>query len=242
MASEGLSAESFLIPLREAVQEIAETMLFVGVEPGPSDDESRHRKADFSAVVGYSGSIKGSMRLAAPDGGARELAGALLGEERESMDDEMQDAYAEMANMIAGGLQSRLEESIGHISLTPPVFIDGTGHSVRSDHSFACCSQDFTLESGETFLCEVYYRLEELEQSEVAQFGLAVVDQEDAGDTAQGAGMSEEQIKDAVREALAQKLNEILTDESRQQVRAALPDVAEKLIREEIERIEKEGL
>ncbi|MEG3638962.1 chemotaxis protein CheX [Magnetococcus sp. PR-3] len=156
-------AERFLGALREAVQEIAETMLFTEVQQGEWRKGNSPLTVAYSAVLGYSESLKGSFALSAPEGGAIALAGALLGEEREQMDDEMEDAFCEMANMMAGGMQSRLEAQLGPVKLSTPVVIQGEGHKVRSEKHYACVSQDFIL-NGLAFCVHIFYDIESLER------------------------------------------------------------------------------
>ncbi|MBF0609942.1 MAG: chemotaxis protein CheX, partial [Magnetococcales bacterium] len=125
--------DKFLQAIRDAIQEIAETMLFVEIIPGESEHARCSLGADVSAVIGYSSSLKGSMRLAGPQKTVLKLAAALLGEERDVLDKEMEDAFSELANMIAGGVQTRVEGELGMIRMSPPVVISGKNHQVSSD-------------------------------------------------------------------------------------------------------------
>jgi len=73
-------------------------------------------------MVGYHGAFDGGMHLAAPEYVACKLSGAFAGIELESMNPEASDAFGELANLVAGGVQTRLMEShgFGEITLTPP--------------------------------------------------------------------------------------------------------------------------
>ena len=102
--------------IQDALNEIATTMLFVDVQPVDENEQ----KADASVEVKLSGGINGGLHLNLPLGGARALAAALMGETPEGLDDETKDAIGELANMIAGGLQTRMSGELGEINLTPP--------------------------------------------------------------------------------------------------------------------------
>ncbi|MBF0284730.1 MAG: chemotaxis protein CheX [Magnetococcales bacterium] len=237
--------------LREAIQEIAETMLFVEITPKQYDDQRCTLGADTSAVIGYSGALKGSMRLAGPLPSVMKLAGALLGEERDTLDKEMEDAFSEMANMIAGGVQTRLEGTVGTIRMSPPVVISGKNHQVSSDHSFQCVSHQFELD-GEPFFTEVFYAFGDHPVDDPQKYGFSLAvpmprmpGMESVSDEAEAASalaVDGAQLAAAVREAFAREIEGWAQETARDLVRKLLPDLAERLVREEIERIKREGL
>lgn len=142
--------------LRESVQEIAETMLFVEISPGASTRDHCRIAADSSAVIGYSGALTGGMRLGGSSSSVLKLASTLLGEERDTLDNDMEDAFMELANMIAGGVQTRIEGDMGTISITPPVMVSGSGQKVINEENLDCVHQEFDLD-GEAFFTELYY-------------------------------------------------------------------------------------
>ncbi|MBF0157344.1 MAG: chemotaxis protein CheX [Magnetococcales bacterium] len=144
--------DRLLAALREAVQEIAETMLFMEIVPSGQGEGPCPLESVFgSAIVGFSGGIEGSLRLAGPLPSILKLAGALAGEEREALDPELEDAFSELANMVAGGVQTRLETTLGSIAITPPVFISGEGHQVESKPGFTRVFQSFQLDENPLF-------------------------------------------------------------------------------------------
>ena len=244
-----LDQEQLVTALREAIQEIAETMLFVEIIPLQHDDQRSTLGADTSAVIGYSGALKGSLRLAGPHPSVMKLAGALLGEERDSLDKEMEDAFSEMANMIAGGVQTRLEGTLGPIRMSPPVVISGRNHQVSSDHSFQCVSHQFELD-GEPFFTEIFFAIgEQKQQYEDPQkygFSLSVPMPKMAGMEQEGEAPTEVKPVDgaalaaAVREAFAREIQGWAHETARDLVRKMLPDIAERLVKQEIERIKQE--
>lgn len=257
-------ADHFLSAVREAIQEIAETMLFVEIAPGKADHERCTLGADVSAVIGYSGAIKGSLRLAGPMPSVLKLAGALLGEERDSLDKEMEDAFSEMANMIAGGVQSRLESTVGTIRMSPPVVISGRSHQVSSDRSFNCASHQFELDN-EPFFTEIYYSEEPIPANAQDKYGFSLtipmpnaagfgesvgeggqvglVPDEAASQSQQRSiPLDEAALAAAVRNAFAAEVQAWSREVTQGMVREMLPALAERLVREEIDRIKREGL
>ncbi|MBF0422298.1 MAG: chemotaxis protein CheX [Magnetococcales bacterium] len=125
----------------ESVQEIFSAYLFMDAQPGPvrmspGGEIYRPPNTEVLAMVGYSGSLMGGMHLAAPDYVACKLSGAFAGIELETLDADGSDAFGELANLVAGGVQTRLMEAhgFGEITLTPPtVSIQGQMDFVYRD-------------------------------------------------------------------------------------------------------------
>ncbi|MBF0108152.1 MAG: chemotaxis protein CheX [Magnetococcales bacterium] len=141
--------------LSDAVTEIAQTMLFTDIGIGPFEVQGNLQTADFSAIVGYGGGLNGSLRLGGSLNASLRLAGALLGETRESWDQELEDAFGEMANMIAGGVQTRIEGLVGTITLTPPMVIQGKNHQIAGQQPSHRLCRHFEID-GMGFFCEIH--------------------------------------------------------------------------------------
>ncbi|NGZ26566.1 MAG: hypothetical protein G8345_06730 [Magnetococcales bacterium] len=255
--------DKFLQAIRDAIQEIAETMLFVEIIPGESEHARCSLGADVSAVIGYSSSLKGSMRLAGPQKTVLKLAAALLGEERDVLDKEMEDAFSELANMIAGGVQTRVEGELGMIRMSPPVVISGKNHQVSSDRSFICVSHQFDLD-GDPFFTELYYSQEKAEEKgsedKNRRYGFsltlplpgfpgdgnedlsAFAPQSEDEEVPKSIPLDTEAFVTAVKAAFAKQMEGWSKEVTQEMVRHMLPALAEKLVRQEIERIKREGL
>ena len=138
---------------REAVEEIASTMLFVSIDPLSSD---ANIDVGISAIVGLSGGLKGCARLGSPNETAIALAGALMGEEMGEITPDGADAFGELANMITGGIQTRLAGELGEINLSPPVVISGLGQTAHCNSCNQTATSRFALD-GSPFFFEVFY-------------------------------------------------------------------------------------
>ncbi|MBF0622719.1 MAG: chemotaxis protein CheX [Magnetococcales bacterium] len=120
-----------LAAIRESVHDIAITMLAIDIVPQENeaqDFESSYEpeNSDISAMVFLSGGIEGGIRLASTTSAALELAGAFFGEPFESLEGDAGDAFSELANMVAGGVQTQLDAIAGdEINLTPPELFVG---------------------------------------------------------------------------------------------------------------------
>ncbi|MEG3638961.1 chemotaxis protein CheX [Magnetococcus sp. PR-3] len=209
--------DRLITAVKEAVHEIVETMLFMELESGVGGEGRTGMDENICAVVGYNQNLEGSVRLSAPTSGALKVAGALMGEERDEMDAEMQDGFGEMANMVAGGIQSRLEEDLGAIGMSPPMVVKGSSYEVEGATGFEVVHQVFHLE-GEPFFCEIYF---------------------DVG----AADAIEEKVEDPphvleIKESLNSSLEQLVDELARPLVQEQLPAVAERVIQEAIEQVQ----
>ncbi len=259
--------QRFITVLQEAVQEIAETMLFMEVTQGAHSTSCADLPEEYCAVIAYSGAVEGSLRLGGPKSAALKLGGALLGEERDEMDADMMDAFGEMGNMIAGGVQTRLEAEWGAIQISPPEVRESDGTHVQCDHALSCVSHLFELE-GVPFFAEIFYQAPAEEASEasgartddapavetdgdgtsevveaVASHNLE--GKADGEETPDGAGenaatLDPQATGAMLREMMSDPLQETARQVVREEVKSRLPDVAERIVREEIERLKAE--
>ncbi|MBF0308617.1 MAG: chemotaxis protein CheX [Magnetococcales bacterium] len=146
----------------ETVMEIVQTMLFVDVQPAhgvakPADVLHVPARAEASAIVGLNGGLEGGVRVGCSTHVALFLSSALAGDSFSVLKGEAVDAFAEIGNMISGGISTRLSKRVGDISLTPPSVIVGKDYEV--DYTRLLESVRFFFRAqGEPFYIEVHYR------------------------------------------------------------------------------------
>lgn len=80
---------------------------------------------EIVALVGLSGGSVGVVGVYASAALARQIAGALLGTEPEQVDDEVRDAFGEVANIIAGNVATFLSDKGENIQLSLPTVVVG---------------------------------------------------------------------------------------------------------------------
>ncbi|MBF0588081.1 MAG: chemotaxis protein CheX [Magnetococcales bacterium] len=156
--------KELLTAVEESVMEIVETMLFIEVDPGvgvakPSGVQHIPAQAEASVIVGLSGSINGGVRLACSVNVAKFLAGSLAMDQFKSLNSDAKDAFAELGNMIAGGVQTRLVnklEELGEVDLTPPTVIVGEDYDVEYKSNLESVRYFFRVNK-ENFLIEVFF-------------------------------------------------------------------------------------
>ena len=131
---EAVSAHEIAPIIVSATNEVFSTMLNLSVEAGESlVDRSTPPSFDgVIALVGVAGTWHGSGRISMSSMFACRLAGGLLMTEYTSVDEDVLDAVAEVANMIIGNVKAALEERLGSLGLSVPTVIFGRNYQARS--------------------------------------------------------------------------------------------------------------
>ena len=112
--------------MSETTRELFASMIGLRAVEGPLIDLP-HTAAgmEIVAFVGLSGTSAGMLGVYASGALARQIAGGLLGEEPAELDDEVRDAFGEVANIIAGNVAIALGDVGQTIQLSLPSVIVG---------------------------------------------------------------------------------------------------------------------
>ena len=120
--------------LTQDVQEIFSSM--VGVEDilylPPQMDLTNHFKDCLTAMVGLAGSYSGLVSIHVPWPLALSFTSLMLGMEVTEIDDDVNDAMGEIANMIAGSFKQHLSKGGSDIQLSTPSVVNGSDYTVSS--------------------------------------------------------------------------------------------------------------
>ncbi|MBF0424253.1 MAG: chemotaxis protein CheX [Magnetococcales bacterium] len=149
--------------IQEAVHEFFLAFLSLEVHSGPTFRKPPFTpytppQADVTGVVRLSGAIDGGIHLAAPMHVALAMSSSFAGTDLEEMIDEARDAFGELTNLVAGGVQSRLADTLGEISLTPPQVALGSQYAMESQANFSAVKTYFRIEGG-PFFVECFFLL-----------------------------------------------------------------------------------
>jgi len=144
-----------------AVDEIFSTMIMMNVEPGESiEGKINPLQASVTGMIGLAGTHKGMLALHLPERLARKITGNFLGIEVEEMDEDVQDAIGELANMLGGNLKSILSENGKDIKLSLPSTIAGEEYHFQSHDEGEAVILPFVTE-GDRFVVELRFQKEE---------------------------------------------------------------------------------
>jgi len=147
------------VMVENAVREIFATMIMLPVEVGiPLSEKIGELQHSVSAVVGFSGRMRGALVIHAPDPIACSLAGALLFSDIDQVDAEVKDCLGEIGNMVAGGIKTGLLDEGMEVELSIPSIIAGAAYRVDLLSRAEWLALPFSTEAGE-FLVELKFAL-----------------------------------------------------------------------------------
>jgi chemotaxis protein CheX len=114
--------------LQNCTQEVFETMIFMDM----SDTCDPEREVTFGdnsylSTITFKGNIEGCLSISCTDICARLITSNMLGIENESeiAEEEINDAFGEVANMIMGSLKAAVQNLPFEISLSIPTVVKG---------------------------------------------------------------------------------------------------------------------
>ena len=144
----------FVNPFIESVYNLFETMLGCSVERGvPGISKGEPNLRDITALIGLSGTIKGTVALAFPVNTALSMVGMLLGMEIKTVDDTVTDGLGELVNIIAGGAKAKFSEIHGPpIDLSLPTIVRGSNYTVKYPSGVTWLEIPFRSELGDFYL------------------------------------------------------------------------------------------
>ncbi len=147
----------YINPFIAATYQALEVMAQSRPERGKPFVKTDHvAKGDISGVIGLAGEAVGSVAITFPAALALKIYGLMVGEECSDLNEEVQDAVGEIANMIAGGAKATLAEEGYSFRIAIPSIVVGKGHTIEHRGPGVCLVVPFTLE-GETFWLEVSF-------------------------------------------------------------------------------------
>jgi chemotaxis protein CheX len=116
--------------LANAACEVFEIM--VGASLGSATEEGSLAVADFTAMVGIAGSLCGVVGLRASFESARRIAARMLGSDDLSVGENVQDAFGEVCNMVAGSFKAKIAGLADGCALSVPTVISGKDYALHS--------------------------------------------------------------------------------------------------------------
>lgn len=144
-------------PFIHSVGEFFSTMLDTDVERGELSltDMSSDTSYDIVAVIGMSGSVRGTVALLFPRDTALAIVNTLTGEDTQEINDTTMDGVAEAVNIVAGSAKAKLcDRSAEVVDLSLPTVLRGTQHIVGDPLDTAWFQVPFTSDLG-SFLLRV---------------------------------------------------------------------------------------
>lgn len=106
-----------------------------------------------TAVVGFSGAMRGSCQIRTSTDAAGSIASAMLGGVPiDEEDDSINDALGELCNMLAGGWKNGVPELSSECALSPPTVISGRNYKVHISKPSVNLSRAYRFNAHTLFL------------------------------------------------------------------------------------------
>jgi chemotaxis protein CheX len=102
------------------------------VDETPSSCPTSPETDERTAIVGFSGAMRGSCQVRISSRAAQAIASAMLGGTPiDESDDSVNDALGELCNMLAGGWKNCIPGLSSECALSPPTVISGRNYRVH---------------------------------------------------------------------------------------------------------------
>ena len=134
----------------KAVSLILSTMAGIDATPGmPYVKKNRVACGDISAIIGVTGPRNGTIAVSFPEATATALVVGMLGEDVEDLEQDMQDAVGEVANMISGQARASIAEAGLVLQGSTPSVVMGKSHTIHHITKATIMAIPFTTPDGE---------------------------------------------------------------------------------------------
>ena len=121
--AERAQQENWLPILELSTREVFSIMLDSILEPAAGFEQKT--PTEFTAMVGFAGSLCGLLTLSCSAHTANQIAARMLGIESQNPGEQIWDALGELCNMIAGNFKNKLSGPDGHCMLSVPTVVTG---------------------------------------------------------------------------------------------------------------------
>ena len=133
----------------ESTKEIFSTMVMMDVSVVDQDSLARQAAKDgISGIIGLAGTHKGVLAIHIPGPVAMAITGSFLGMDVEEINEDVEDAVGELANMLGGNVKTILSENGRDIELSLPTTISGTNYDFQSAKDVEVTTLAFATETG----------------------------------------------------------------------------------------------
>jgi chemotaxis protein CheX len=138
----------------ESAKEIFSSMMMMEIAVhGEQTTKSMALKESISGVIGLAGTHKGVLAIHIPNKVAMAITSAFLGMDVIEMNEDVEDAVGELANMLGGNVKSILSENGRDISLSLPSTITGQNYDFQPTKEaerivipFQCAAGEFAID------------------------------------------------------------------------------------------------
>jgi chemotaxis protein CheX len=127
------SEEQLAAYVIEATREVFSTMVMMDPKDDyPLKEPVRRFKCSITGMVGFAGTYSGVISIHCPVALALQMTSNMLGMECEEVNEDLNDAIGEIANMLGGNVKQVLSKGGLDVKLSIPTVIAGEDYTVNS--------------------------------------------------------------------------------------------------------------
>lgn len=145
----------------DSTREVFSTMVMM--EPSdefPLKEPVSRFKCSITGMVGFAGTYSGVISIHCPVALALNITSSMLGMECDEVNEDLNDAIGEIANMLGGSVKQVLSKGGLDVKLSIPTVISGEDYTVNSLSDIDCVVIPFTVD-GQKFLVGLTLKKEE---------------------------------------------------------------------------------
>jgi chemotaxis protein CheX len=144
-----------------ATREVFSTMVLLDVvDDFPLKEPVSRFKCSITGMVGFAGTYSGVISIHCPVDLALKITSNMLGIECDEVNEDLNDAIGEIANMLGGSVKQVLSKGGLDVKLSIPTVISGEDYTVNSLSDNDCVVVPFAVE-GHTLLVGLTLKKEE---------------------------------------------------------------------------------
>ena len=160
-ASKLFTEEQLATYIVDATKEVFSTMVMMDASDDYPLQEPVHRfKCSITSMVGFAGTYSGVISIHCPVSLALRITSNMLGMECDEVNDDLNDAIGEIANMLGGGVKQVLSKGGLDVKLSIPTVISGEDYTVNSLSDIDCVVIPFRIDD-DKFLVGLTLKKEE---------------------------------------------------------------------------------
>lgn len=145
--STSLTEEQLASYVISATQDVFSTMVMMDVvDEFPMKEPVSRFKCSITGMVGFAGTYSGVISIHCPVELALKITSNMLGIECDEVNDDLNDAIGEIANMLGGSVKQVLSKGGLDVKLSIPTVISGEDYTVNSLSDSDCVVIPFVVE------------------------------------------------------------------------------------------------
>ena len=146
-SSKGFSEELLAKYIIDATQEVFSTMVMMDATGDyPLKEPINRFHCSITGMVGFAGLYSGVISVHCPVELAKKITSAMLGVECDEVNEDLNDAIGEIANMLGGGVKQVLSKGGLDVKLSIPTVISGEDYTVNSLSDIDCVVIPFKID------------------------------------------------------------------------------------------------